>query len=64
MSVWNLLVGWGDKGKLPKYDIIISSAMKFLAGVVSKDYHKAVFSVSLSLLWLSLLCCHRLDQRR
>ncbi len=49
-AVWNLLVGWGDKGKLPKYDIIISSAMKFLAGVVSKEFHKDVFAAPDTLL--------------
>ncbi len=44
-GVWNLLVGWGDKGRLAKYDLIITSAMKFLAGVVSREMHMAVFQV-------------------
>ena len=44
-AVWNLLVGWGPAGTLPKYDLIIATAMRFLSGVVGREMHTDVFKV-------------------
>ncbi len=69
-AVWHLLVGWGDKGRQSKYDVIITAAMKFLAQVVSRELHKSVFEVtfvgdlSCFRYYVSVVrCCTVIDRR-